>query len=177
MNGSGSRKIGRLRKGRRQDFWWFGERRKEHKSLGKRLAVWCSRRQRSLTLLVVVAFAVLVLLGVFSNSNSVFEQKLRGGSAKHVAVRAEKENTWDARFELAGLVGGESTTASFTVRVHPEWAPLGAKRFGELVDSGFYRQARIFRTVKDFMVQFGMSAEAAKVRHARGGEVEGKRGR
>jgi hypothetical protein len=43
---------------------------------------------------------------------------------------------------------------TFEVTVHPEWAPLGAARFKELVDDAdFFKGVRFFRTIKGFMTQ------------------------
>jgi peptidyl-prolyl cis-trans isomerase A (cyclophilin A) len=44
----------------------------------------------------------------------------------------------------------------FTVEVHRDWAPNGADRFYELVKSGFYDEARFFRVVPNFVVQWGI---------------------
>ena len=49
----------------------------------------------------------------------------------------------------------------FVIEVHREWAPLAADRFYELVCSQFYSQARFYRVVKGFVVQFGMPADPA----------------
>ena len=38
----------------------------------------------------------------------------------------------------------------------PQWAPLGAKRFIELVNDHFFEEARFFRVIKKFMAQFGI---------------------
>lgn len=37
---------------------------------------------------------------------------------------------------------------SMMVRVHPEWAPLGSKRFMELIDARYYDDCRFFRVIK-----------------------------
>ena len=53
----------------------------------------------------------------------------------------------------------ETSKGDFIVQVHKEWAPLGAERFIELVKSGFYDNARFFRVVAGFMVQFGITGD------------------
>ena len=45
------------------------------------------------------------------------------------------------------------------IEVHREWAPLGADRFYELVKDGFFTEARFFRIVPNFIVQFGLAAD------------------
>lgn len=53
----------------------------------------------------------------------------------------------------------EATCGRFVVTVHPDWAPLGAARFRELVESGFFDGARFFRVIAGFMAQFGISGD------------------
>lgn len=45
---------------------------------------------------------------------------------------------------------------TFTVLVHRDWSPLGAQRFLDLVNDGFYDGAALFRCQKDITVQFGI---------------------
>lgn len=53
----------------------------------------------------------------------------------------------------------ETTKGDFIVQVHREWSPYGADRFHELVRSGVYDNAKFFRAVKGFVVQFGIPAD------------------
>lgn len=53
----------------------------------------------------------------------------------------------------------ETTKGDFTVAVHPEWAPRGATRFHELVESKYYDGCRFFRVLPGFMVQWGISGD------------------
>ena len=45
---------------------------------------------------------------------------------------------------------------SFDLEVQPDWAPLGAARFKELVDEEFFTSVRFFRVILGFMAQFGI---------------------
>ena len=51
---------------------------------------------------------------------------------------------------------------SFHITVHPDWAPKGAARFKEMVDSGFYKNIKFFRVIKGFMAQFGIHGNPDK---------------
>lgn len=50
-----------------------------------------------------------------------------------------------------------TTKGSFAVTVHRNWSPRGADRFYNLVRSRFYDGQKIFRVVRRFVIQFGIS--------------------
>ncbi len=52
----------------------------------------------------------------------------------------------------------DTSIGEFVVKVTRAWAPNGADRFYNLVKNGFYDEARFFRAVPNFMVQFGLNA-------------------
>ncbi|MGD0956865.1 MAG: peptidylprolyl isomerase [Candidatus Acidiferrales bacterium] len=54
-----------------------------------------------------------------------------------------------------------TTKGDFVVQVTRAWAPLGADRFYNLVQHGFYNDACFFRIVSNFVVQFGLSGDPA----------------
>ena len=55
------------------------------------------------------------------------------------------------------IVCCQTTKGEITVAVHPSWAPLGAQRFLEMVTSGFFSsKVGLFRSMKSFLVQFGL---------------------
>merc|ERR1719356_498809 len=76
-------------------------------------------------------------------------------SAGTAQVSPAQQKTWEATFLVHLTPGGPQE--SFTVRVHPEWAPEGAKRFKQIVRAGIMKDARFFRVVPGFMVQFGIA--------------------
>ncbi len=53
----------------------------------------------------------------------------------------------------------DTSKGPFVVEVHRDWAPLGADRFYNLVKNGFFDDARFFRVVEGFMVQFGVNGD------------------
>lgn len=61
-------------------------------------------------------------------------------------------------FEVAHPGMGGST-ASFEVEAHPEWAPLGAQRFKDLVLAGYFTDCRVHRVVPGFIVQWGIPGD------------------
>jgi len=53
----------------------------------------------------------------------------------------------------------ETSKGPVVIAVHRDWAPLGADRFKQLVESGYYDEARFFRIRKATWVQFGIAAD------------------
>lgn len=51
----------------------------------------------------------------------------------------------------------KSTKGHFVIEVIEGWSPLGARRFIDLVDVGFYTDIGLFRCVSGFLTQFGIS--------------------
>jgi peptidyl-prolyl cis-trans isomerase A (cyclophilin A) len=59
-------------------------------------------------------------------------------------------------------VAVQTSKGSFVVQVNRAWAPIGADRFYALVNDGFFDQARFFRAISNFVVQFGLNADPKK---------------
>jgi len=51
----------------------------------------------------------------------------------------------------------DTSKGTFVIEVHRDWSPNGADRFYNLVKNGFFNDARFFRVIEGFMVQFGIS--------------------
>ena len=66
-------------------------------------------------------------------------------------VEGGEEGTYHALFE--------TSKGEFIIEVHEDWAPLGAARFRELVEAGFYDDCRFFRVISRFMAQVGMNGD------------------
>eukprot|EP00933_Yihiella_yeosuensis_P004767 TRINITY_DN109182_c0_g1_i1.p1 TRINITY_DN109182_c0_g1~~TRINITY_DN109182_c0_g1_i1.p1 ORF type:complete len:304 (-),score=29.46 TRINITY_DN109182_c0_g1_i1:86-997(-) len=74
-------------------------------------------------------------------------------------------SNFQATFVVRNLHGGGA--GNFTIQVHPEWAPLGAARFAELMKVHFFNEARFFRVISGFMAQFGIPADPDVAGHWR----------
>lgn len=123
---------------------------------------------RSTTLGVVSACAV-ALVATWSSSEKLLafgsnlsgRRGLLGGAGGALAgagrVSAEEQSDLYATFtvDLEGDTGG---SRQVKVRLHPEWAPKGIRRFKELVNIGEFDDAAVFH-VNDNFAHFGLPAE------------------
>lgn len=49
--------------------------------------------------------------------------------------------------------------SEIVIEWHEEWAPIGVKRVGELIEEKYFDDCRFFRVVTNFVVQFGISGD------------------
>ena len=75
----------------------------------------------------------------------------QGKLGNPAALNEKAPATYKAKFDTSKGV--------FVIEVQREWAPNGADRFYNLVKNGFFDDARFFRVVKGFMVQFGINGD------------------
>ena len=104
-----------------------------------------------LVLSTVVTVAALTLA-----TASLFAAGQAAGAASIKNPASLKETapaTYRANFD--------TSAGTFVVEVHRDWAPLAADRFYNLVKNGFFDNARFFRVVPNFMVQFGINGDPA----------------
>ena len=73
------------------------------------------------------------------------------GLANPAALNEQAPTTYKVKFD--------TSKGPFVVDVHRDWAPIGADRFYNLVKNGFFNDARFFRVISGFMVQFGINAD------------------
>ena len=72
----------------------------------------------------------------------------------------EETNTaWPAEAPDVFNVQFACSQGDFVIECHKDWAPIGTQRFYDLVKMGFYDEARFFRVVPGFVVQFGMNGD------------------
>ncbi|MBI1321078.1 MAG: hypothetical protein GC168_19310 [Candidatus Hydrogenedens sp.] len=55
----------------------------------------------------------------------------------------------------------ECSMGDFVLEIHKKWAPLGVERFYQILREGIYDDARFFRVVPDFVVQWGIPGDPA----------------
>jgi peptidyl-prolyl cis-trans isomerase A (cyclophilin A) len=58
-------------------------------------------------------------------------------------------------------VNFETSKGSVVVELHRDWAPIGVAHLYNLVRAGYFTDARFFRVVPNFVVQFGLAANPA----------------
>lgn len=60
------------------------------------------------------------------------------------------------------LVDFTTSRGKFQVKAHRDWSPLATDRFYELVKGDVWKEARIFRSVPNFVAQWGVTGDSAK---------------
>jgi peptidyl-prolyl cis-trans isomerase A (cyclophilin A) len=92
-------------------------------------------------------------LGLFAAALLFAAVNVHTGAAANLgnpaSLNEQAPATYKAKFD--------TSKGTFVIEVHRDWAPNGADRFYNLVKSGFYNDARFFRVIEGFMVQFGIS--------------------
>src|SRR5688572_3764026 len=92
-----------------------------------------------------IAAAVLCATGIAAAQADLAKLK----DPAQLAERAP--DSFRARFD--------TSQGPFVIAVDRQWAPLAADRFYNLVKNDFYNDARFFRVLDGFMVQFGLHAD------------------
>jgi hypothetical protein len=85
--------------------------------------------------------ALLLALGATSTSFTV----------NAASNPADAFSSFRVRFNVVLAKGQEG---SFVIEINPQWAPLGAERFREIIDKAVWEQARFFRYMKGFLIQW-----------------------
>jgi peptidyl-prolyl cis-trans isomerase A (cyclophilin A) len=94
-----------------------------------------------------VTLSVALSLGIVTSP--LFGQT--GNLANPAALNEKAPASYKASFDTSKGV--------FVIEVQRDWAPNGADRFYNMVKGGFFDNARFFRVVSNFMVQFGINGD------------------
>jgi peptidyl-prolyl cis-trans isomerase A (cyclophilin A) len=103
---------------------------------------------------------------LFSLAGVTFASVLVAGQAANLEKSLKLKNPASLTEQAPATykVNLDTSKGLIVIEVHRDWAPIAADRFYNLVKNGFYDEARFFRVVPNFMVQFGMNADAALTR-------------
>jgi len=80
------------------------------------------------------------------------------GADKSVLLDPEHES-WSRQAPDQFKARFTTSQGDVVIEVTRDWAPLGADRFYNLVDNGFYDGCKFFRVISGFMAQFGINGD------------------
>jgi len=92
-----------------------------------------------------IVFAAALALGIVAAQSFAHA----GSLADPASLNEQAPAVYKAKFD--------TSKGTFVIEVHRDWAPNGADRFYNLVKNGFFDDARFFRVIDGFMVQFGIN--------------------
>lgn len=108
------------------------------------------------------SWSVLFLAVAWAAAAGCVDKPKTGGGDAPPVPTAEPAARSDGPAGETFQVKFETTKGDFVIEVHPEWAPHGAARFKELVETKFYDDCKFFRVVKTprpFVVQWGIHGD------------------
>jgi len=104
----------------------------------------------------------LVLSGGCAAQTAATQVRTQGAEATHAAAVSPAlmdpslaNETAPDKFQAKFT----TTKGDFVVEVTRAWAPNGADRFYNMCRSGYFKDIAIFRSIKDFMFQFGIHGD------------------
>lgn len=117
-------------------------------------------RTSPLTLLFWAIVAAFILYINFSQDSASDKSRFK---LKNSAIPSVTPNPANAKQSYLVNITVSSTigVGVVVVEVHRQWAPAGAQRFFELVNSSYYDEAKFFRVLKKFMAQVGVNKDPA----------------
>lgn len=107
----------------------------------------------------------LVLVGLLSAATAVLaeEDTAEADSPDKSVLLDPSHESWNRQAPDVFKVKFKTTKGDVVIQVTREWAPLGADRFYNLADNGFYDGCKFFRVIRgepqDFMAQFGINGD------------------
>lgn len=97
-----------------------------------------------MTIRTIVLFTAALLVAAVS-----IQPSIAANLGDPSSLNEKAPNVYKAKFD--------TSKGTFVIEVHRDWSPNGADRFYNLVKNGFFNDARFFRVIDGFMVQFGIS--------------------
>ncbi len=114
-----------------------------------------------LTRLNTYVWMLLIAVGGFAAASTLQAEEVQGDAAapdKSVLLDPDHES-WTRQAPDTFQVKFETSQGEVIIGITREWAPLGADRFYNLVDNGFYDGCKFFRVISGFMAQFGVNGD------------------
>ena len=108
---------------------------------------------------LALCFVAISFVGCSSETPTAVDPEVPEAGSSGVSQNASSDKKTTSEKDFQVLL--ETTKGNIILEVHPEWSPLGAERFKELVKMGFYNDVAFFRVIGGFMAQVGINGDPA----------------
>eukprot|EP00558_Chaetoceros_sp_UNC1202_P011485 CAMPEP_0197238070 /NCGR_PEP_ID=MMETSP1429-20130617/4685_1 /TAXON_ID=49237 /ORGANISM="Chaetoceros sp., Strain UNC1202" /LENGTH=251 /DNA_ID=CAMNT_0042697169 /DNA_START=176 /DNA_END=931 /DNA_ORIENTATION=- len=83
-------------------------------------------------------------------------------ASAEVKVKSSTSESVRVEFTVKNLDGEPDKSGNFIVQTNPSWSKLGAERFIDLTNDGFFSKCYFFRVIKGFIAQWGINGDNEK---------------
>lgn len=92
------------------------------------------------------------------------ERYPKASATRHIVDPPADDNTTTINNNKVSLVCCHTSVGPWSILVHPSWAPLGARRFLEMVRAQHFSSPKVplMRCLDNFLCQFGLNGESSR---------------
>jgi peptidyl-prolyl cis-trans isomerase A (cyclophilin A) len=108
---------------------------------------------------IITLIGAVIIIGGVVLFNVKFAQRMDPSQAEAAETNVDTKTEVTEKDLGVYRVKFETSNGDFVVEVDPELSPLGAEQFKEMIQARIYDEARFYRVVPGFVVQWGIPGD------------------